>query len=412
MTRSIWWAAGALVCLAAHATDAATAEAQAGPGAVTRVEAIAAAIARGPRLLLAKADSSTAEAVVALARQFDNPNLGIQHTESTPTEHWTLDVPIDLPWLRGPRVEAASAALAAALQRFAFERAAVAYTADTSYTRALVNHQRARLSARSAHDADSLLVLARLRREAGDASELDVQLATVSAGQITNASAIDALEATGALLTLQALMGLPTRAATITLSDSLGVPASVLAAGDGTPLLVAAAEADARSSELALVLERRRWLPGISVSAGWESGDPSGTGNKILPSFGLAFPIPLFNRNGPAILAASAQRDRAAAALTLARLEQDAALARAQRTVVVARERQARSARLVEGAQRVAELSLLAYKEGAAALPSALEAQRTAREAQAQYLDDVAALRNAAGLVQLLTLTTPNRTAP
>ncbi|MBI3789749.1 MAG: TolC family protein, partial [Gemmatimonadetes bacterium] len=373
---------------------------------------IAATLARGPRLVLARADSAGAAANLAIARQFENPGVAIQHTESTPTEHYALDVPLDLPWLRGPRVEAANAALTAAIGRFAFERANIAYTADTTYTHALAARERAKLSARSAHDADSLLTLARLRREAGDASELDVQLAIVAAGQLANAAAVDSLEATSALLGVQALMGLPTRRATIALTDTLAPPAVIAAATDGTPLLVAAAEADARSAELALVLERRRWLPGISLSAGWESGDPGGTGSKLLPSFGLAFPIPLFNRNGPAILAASAQRDRAAALLAVTRLEQDAALARAERTLNVARERQARSARLLSGAVRVAELSLLAYREGAAALPSVLEAQRTARDAQAQYLDDVAALRNAAGLVQLLTLTTPTRTAP
>jgi hypothetical protein len=87
----------------------------------------------------------------------------------------------------------------------------------------------------------------------------------------------------------------------------------------------------------------------------------------------------------------------------------NAALARAHRAAAVAQERAARSQRLLEGANRVASLSLLAYREGAAALASVLEAQRTARETLAQYVEDVAAARNAAGLVRLLTLTA-NRT--
>ncbi len=403
---TVRFAAGAMSLLAA-----ATLTAQ--ERALTRTDVITAVVARGPRLSLAKSDSAFAEAGVALARQFENPGVGYQRTQSQPFDHVTLDLPVDLPWLRSPRVGSATAALDAAVQRFAFERAAIAYTADTAYTRALVAASRAGLSARSARDADSVLVLARIRRDAGDASELDVQLAAVSAGQLRNLAAIDALEATSAVLTLQALMGLPTRAATVSLADSLSAPSALAAARDGTPLMIAAAEADARAAELALSLERRRWLPGIMLSAGWESGDPGGTGSKLLPSWGIAFPVPLFNRNGPAILAASALRDRAATLLTVARIEQDAALARGQRALVVSRERQARSGALVAGAQRVAELSLLAYKEGAAALPSVLEAQRIARDAQMQYLEDVAALRSASGLVQLLTITTtPNRTAP
>jgi hypothetical protein len=71
----------------------------------------------------------------------------------------------------------------------------------------------------------------------------------------------------------------------------------------------------------------------------------------------------------------------------------------------------ARSQRLVDGAARVASLSLLAYREGAVGLPSVLEALRTSREAVAQYLDDLVAARNTAGVVRLLTLTA-NGTKP
>ena len=53
----------------------------------------------------------------------------------------------------------------------------------------------------------------------------------------------------------------------------------------------------------------------------------------------------------------------------------------------------------------MAQLSLFAYREGAFALSSVIEAQRIARETLSQYVDDLAAARNAAGIVRLLTLT-------
>lgn len=395
-----WTAAGAGALVAAGAMSA-----QVAP--VTRVAAIAAAVARGPRLAIARADSNTASAALGLARQFENPVVGIQRTESTPREHYTLDVPLDLPWLRSVRVGSARAALGAASLRFAFEREAVAFDADTTYTRALVAAARARLSARSSRDADSLVVLARLRREAGDASELDVQLATVAAGQLANAAAADSLDATMAVFSVQALMGIASVTPTISLADTLDGPAkeaSPLGAGDGEPLLLAAAAADARAAELALSLERRKLFGALSVSIGYETGDPGGTGSRRLPSFGIALPLPLFNQNGAAIRSAGAQRERTAALLVLTRIEQANAFARTQRALIVARERATRSGRLVAGADRVAVLSLLAYREGAAALPAVLEAQRTAREALAQYLDDIATARNLTGLAQLLSL--------
>jgi hypothetical protein len=46
-------------------------------------------------------------------------------------------------------------------------------------------------------------------------------------------------------------------------------------------------------------------------------------------------------------------------------------------------------------------MALRAYAEGAVALPSVLEAQRTSREALARYIDDVAAALDAAAAVRL-----------
>jgi cobalt-zinc-cadmium efflux system outer membrane protein len=392
----------AVVLLAAFSTTTRVAAAQ---QAVTRAEVIQAAVARGPRLAIARADSTAAQAGLALARQFANPVAGVSHSKSAPTEHYSLDVPLDFPWLRSSRIGAAQAFSGAATLRFAFEREAVAYEADTAYTRALASASRSRVSARPARDADSLLTLAKLRRDAGDGSELDVQLAAVNAGQQANAAAMDALDAVGALLSVQAVMGRPADAPTIALTETLSVAVPLLAGTGGTPLLISAAEEESRAADLSLTLEKRRLLAAPSLSLGFESHDPSLDHSSVLPTIGISLPLPLFNQNGAAVMAAEAQRDRARAMLAAARIDIMLALARARRSQAVATERAARSQRLVDGANRVAELSLLAYREGAAALPSVLEAQRTAREALQNYVEDVAAARNAAGLVRLLTIT-------
>jgi len=70
-------------------------------------------------------------------------------------------------WLRSPRIGAAEAARDAARYRFAFERAAIRFDVDTSYTRGLAAALHARLSRRTALDADSLLRIAELRRDVG-----------------------------------------------------------------------------------------------------------------------------------------------------------------------------------------------------------------------------------------------------
>src|ERR1035437_72079 len=209
--------------------------------AVTRADVVA-ALARGPRIVFARADSTAAHAGLSIASQFENPIFGLSYSKSVPQQHFALDVPLDYPWLRKARVGAAAAGLGAARFRFEFERAAVAFEADTAYTHALAEAKRAEFSRRTARDADSVLTLARVRRDAGDGSELDLQLASVSLGQLANAASRDSLDVVAAILSLQALMGVPSDSLSIVLADTLDAGGVVGITPAGTQLLVAAAE--------------------------------------------------------------------------------------------------------------------------------------------------------------------------
>src|SRR5256884_5270559 len=156
---------------------------------VTRAEAVAGASARGARVALGRADTLSALGAVRPARAFPNPTVSGSYSKDTPNYHALGELPLDLPWLRSPRIGAAEAARDAARYRFAFERAAIRFDVDTSYTRGLAAALHARLSRRTALDADSLLRIAELRRNVGDVSELDVRLAAVHAGPLANVAA-------------------------------------------------------------------------------------------------------------------------------------------------------------------------------------------------------------------------------
>ena len=390
---------------AATALLVATAATGGAQRAVTRADVVAAALARGPRITFARADSTAARAGLTIASQFENPALSLTYSKAVPQQHFIMDVPLDYPWLRHARVGAAAAGLGAARYRFEFERAAAAFEADTAYTNALAAARRAAFSRSTAHDADSVLALARLRRDAGDGSELDVQLATVSVGQLVNAAARDSLDAVAALLDVQALMGEPSETPAIALADTLDAGPTPAEPPAGSQLLVAAAEEDLHQADQALTLEKRLIFGAPSLAVGWEQRDPTGAEPGVLPTVGVSVPLPLFNQNRGTVLLAQSARDRAEAALTLARLEGAQQAARARRELALALDRLRRSERLVASANSVAQLSLLAYREGASTLPNVLEAQRTARETLAQYVDDMAAARNAAGILHLLTLT-------
>jgi len=87
-----------------------------------------------------------------------------------------------------------------------------------------------------------------------------------------------------------------------------------------------------------------------------------------------------------------------------ARVELNAALSLAERERTIARARLERTQTLVGVADRVAGLSLLAYREGASTLPVVLEAQRSARDTRTQSVEAMGALRTATARLRLLSL--------
>ncbi len=372
---------------------------------VTRADAIAAALARGPRLAIAAADTSAARAVLIGARAYANPTVTASLTKDAPQRHVLADLPLDFPWLRRARIGSAMSLHDAALDQFALQRAAVTFDAETTYVNAVVADAHARLSRRNAEDADSLLHMARSRRDAGDASDLDVELASIFAGQQTNQALADSLAAVASLLDLQAVMGDSGQAPAISLADTLTLVDTAPPAATGLPLAVRAAASTVEAADRALQAEHRSNWGSASLQLGFDEHDPTQSG--FLPVIGIALPIPLFNQNQSGVAAAQAQRDRARAELKLIRLESARDIARVTQARAIALERVARDRTLLQSANRVVAMSLTAYREGAAALASVLQAQSNARATLGQYIDDVGAANGAAAALRLLTASAP-----
>lgn len=372
------------------------------PVPLTREGTRLAALRLAPRLLLARSDTALAEAAFRNARLFPDPTLGASWSRSAPTSHVSLDIPLDLPWLRSSRIAAATFGRTGSRWRLATEEAATTLEADVGYTRALAAREQWLLSRRNGQDADSLHRIAVVRRDAGDASELDVQVALIFAGQQRRLAAADSLAYDDSRLALQATIGMRETTIVIEPSDSLTPPSAELASTEGTPLRVAAAEAELSAAAANASFARRNWIGAPSLMAGFERGDPGQPG--MLPTVGLSLPLPLLNRNRGAVAIADAERQRAEALLAAARLEAATDLGRARRLLHGALEQVARDAALRAAADRVTAMARSAYREGAATLASVLEAQRNARDVRAQYLDDTASALVAAATLRSLTL--------
>jgi cobalt-zinc-cadmium efflux system outer membrane protein len=375
---------------------------------LTRQQAIESAVTRGARAGLARADTLVGSAQLRSARQWDNPSLAVTYSRAIPTHHETVDLPLDITGVRSARIRSAESMRLASQYRFQFERAAAALDADTTYTRALAAAEHLRLARRNAKDADSLRRMSIVRRDAGDASELDVLLATVNAGQAANVTAGDSLTYVSTLFDLQAVMGLDANRVVISPVDSLALPATP--GPDAVPLRalpIAAAELVLTAADLSVRAQRRSIFTPLSIQAGIEHGDPSQPG--ILPTFGVSIPLPLLNRNRGPIALAEAERERARAELALARIETQSVIGRAIRSRNLALEKIQRDRVLVESATRVAAMSLTAYREGAQGLPAVLEAQRNARDILSQYIDDLATAWIATATLGLYNLTPSSR---
>jgi len=328
------------------------------------------------------------------------------YSKDAPQNHFSFDIPLDLPGIRGARVRAAEAARASAQYGFLAARAAIELNVDTMYTTAQGAELRAGLSRATAVDAGRLLRDTRARRDAGDASDLEVNLAEVSAGQAANIASVDSLYAVDTRLELQTAMGLRADTVVVSLRDSLAAP-SATAGVDAMPLestpSVAAASAAVTAAQQTLALERRSIFSAPSIQIGADARDPTGAEKGLLPTIGIALPLPVFNRNRGAVDAAHAEVTRAQVDLTIARLDASSQLARAHRTRFAAESRIARDRTILDASTRNVTMVERAYAEGQMAISDILEARRAQHDAQAQYVTDLVSANVGAALIRVLT---------
>jgi cobalt-zinc-cadmium efflux system outer membrane protein len=374
---------GATMLITASVAGAAQASAQ---RPVTLAEAITAAERSAPSLAVTRADSMGARADLALARAFPNPLLSPGYSRSVPRFHLELEQPFDYPWVRAPRIRAAEIASSATGLLTAAERASVRYRVEVAYAQAAGVAAVAELSRQNVLTGEELVRSVQARHAAGDVSELDVELARVTLGQLRSAALTDSLAAIETILSLQSLMGLPTDRVEITPADSLTAVVSPPVAAPAA-FRVTAAERRLAAAQTRLLATRRGRLPAPSLRVGFERGDPSEPG--LLPTLGVSLPLPLWNSGRAEVEQARAMEARAEAELASLRRETNLAVAAAQRQRSIAFARIEVDRTTVASAQRVATLSLTAYREGAYPVATVLEAQRSVREALRGYQEDL-----------------------
>lgn len=367
---------------------------------------LAQALTQAPELLEKKADVGAAAADAAQSRAWLNPrldavveNLGAPQSggQSQRQSTYTLTQPLEILGKRGARIEAGERGVLVAQSRQ--RQAQVEFAAELAVAYASVEAAQARRAVaqedlvRATDDVKATKALVQAGKEA------DLRLAQAqasasaaqAAGQMAEADVVQALER------LSALVGATEPYTGI--SDSLlsnAQPATPGVSGESPAVVTARAEREALQSQA--LIEQKRWMPEIGLSAGVRRyGWTSESGYVV----GVSASIPLLDRNSNGIVAANQRIAAAEARLTAATLEAEAARRSAQAQSMAAQQRLTAATDSERAASEAYRLSRIGYDSGKTSLMEVLVIRRALSDAKSLTIEArLARVRALAALAQ------------
>lgn len=396
-TPLVLWLAVLVVPAMAHAQAPLTLEA-----------AIARAERANPALRAGLNEAAAQDGAVAQAGAVPNPELSLLREgqdRDTRTSTVTLSIPIELGGKRAARIEAATRERQLAL--IEAEALRVTLRADTvaAFHDVHAAQERLRMAGEMAALAASATHAAARRVEAGKVSPVDATRARVAEAN----ARIDALHAARDLETAR------TRLAALWGGDGAGIeivaPAAptlpqgptldmLLARLDQTPAMRRAHTQVAQRAALARVEQARR-TPDVNVIVGVRREGPEQRNQAVL---GVSVPLPLFDRNNGAVLAALRRVDRARDEQEAEGVRLRSALQEAHARLQTARaEAQLIDAEILPGARSAAQAAQRGFEAGKFGFLDVLDAQRTLVQSHTQYLNAMAQCHRAAADIARLS---------
>jgi cobalt-zinc-cadmium efflux system outer membrane protein len=378
------------------ANEAAPGQARIVPRAVAAAplllaEALARVLRANPALRAGALEIDAQAGAVMQAGLAPNPELATLVEDARTASRSTtvqLNVPIELGGKRAARVKAAELGQDAASAELALKRGAVLASARAAFHDLLAAQQGLQIASESLALADGALAAASKRVLAGKNSPVDETRARIAAASVKLDLAQAGRELAGARNRLASLWGgsgheighaegeldqLPAPAALPRLMEQL----------DAAPALRLAQIELVRRQALAQV-ERSSRVPDLTVTLGTKR-EPQAGRNQAL--FGLAIPLPLFERNQGKLHEALRRSDKARVELDGARARLGNELAQAHQALVVARE-QARLLQdeILPDAHSAYEAARTGFAYGKFNLIDVIDAQRSLLQARTQHL--------------------------
>jgi cobalt-zinc-cadmium efflux system outer membrane protein len=305
-----------------------------------------------------------------------------------------LSIPLELGGKRAARIDAARAGSRAAALDLAVGRARIAAEVVAAYHQAYVAQQHVVLASQVSETGRRSSEAAARRVQAGKISPVEEARALVAQANWRMEGVAAQRELDEARIRLASLMGVEPGE----LGEVAASPTADALAADAAPLetqleaLIPAAPeieralADVEAGQAALRVQRAQRVPDISLIVGTKREGPER--ERVRQNIiGLSVPIPLFNRNRGAILAAERRADKARAELEAVRqrVRAEAMQAQARMRAALQQERMARED-VLPGAQFAADAAMKGFEAGKFNYVEVLDAQRTWVQAQAQHL--------------------------
>lgn len=342
---------------------------------LTLEQALATAYERSPLLAAARNEAAASEGQVTQAGVIPNPSIEVgidDNRRSTRTTSTMLSMPVELGGKRGARIKAAGLARDIAQRDLASARADLRAAVIAAFFEVAVAQETVRVSQGTIEIAQNALRLADRRVAAGKAPPLESSKARV---QLAN-SRIEARAADAALTTARRNLGQLCGAQVI---DSAALAESPRMAAGRLAVEMGRAQ---------LEVEKSKRYPDITLSAGMARDNEQGR-NKA--QFGVAIPLPLFDRNQGNVYSATMQSYKAQDLYREleSRMTSDLLQSVSQFDLAVGSVREYR-ATVLPGAAEAYDSARKGFEAGKVSFLEVLDAQRTLSQGNIGYLNVLA----------------------
>ncbi|WP_162253032.1 TolC family protein [Duganella sp. Root1480D1] len=361
---------------------------------LTLAEALERARQSNPELQALALEASAVDAAGSQAALLPNPSLDYLR-EGRVSEGGSstiqLSIPLELGGKRAARIEAARAGSRAAALDLAVGRARIEAEVAAAYQQTYLAQQHVALAAQVSDSGRRSSDAAARRVLAGKVSPVEEARARVAEANWRMEGVTAQRELDEARIKLATLLG--------NTGDGIGTLAAPVAPAEaglhGAQLegLIASAPAIERAvaevdaGTASLRMERAARMPDVALIVGSKRSEGPERDRMRQNIIGLSMPLPLFNRNQGAILAAERRTGKARAELeaTRQRIRAEAMQAHARMQAAMQQERLVRE-EVLPGAQYAAEAAMKGFEAGKFNYVEVLDAQRTWVQAQGQHL--------------------------